>query len=264
MIKLIDDIFYQTGVINMSRPLIWAHRGASGHAPENTLSAFDLAAKMGADGVELDIQLTKDGEIVVCHDEKIDRTSNGAGFVRDYTLAELKKFNFCNGNLFYEDATIPTMEEVFNLLDPTGLTINIELKTGVFFYPGIEEKIVDLTHKKNWQDRVIYSSFNHYSIMKIKEIDPDAKLGFLYADGSLDMPLYGHQQGVDALHPALYNLQYPHFMEDCRKHGLDVNVWTVNSTADIKRCIELGVHAIITNYPDKANSLLSYRESEEA
>lgn len=243
----------------MSRPLIWAHRGASGHAPENTLSAFDLAAKMGADGVELDIQLTKDSEIVVCHDEKIDRTSNGAGLVRDYTLKELKNFSFCNGNLFYEDATIPTMEEVFNLLDPTGLTINIELKTGVFFYPGIEEKIVDLTHKKQWQDRVIYSSFNHYSIKRIKEIDSEAKVGFLYADGTLNMPRYGHREGVNALHPALYNLQYPHYMEDCRNLGLDVNVWTVNSTEDIKRCIDLGVHAIITNYPDKANSLLSMR-----
>jgi glycerophosphoryl diester phosphodiesterase len=257
MIKLIDDIFYQTGVINMSRPLIWAHRGASGHAPENTLSAFDLAAKMGADGVELDIQLTKDGEIVVCHDEKIDRTSNGAGFVRDYTLAELKKFNFCNGNLFYEDATIPTMEEVFNLLDPTGLTINIDLKTGVFFYPGIEEKIVDLTHKKNWQDRVIYSSFNHYSIIKVKELDPDAKVGFLYADGPLNMPGYAAENGVNALHPAFYNLQYPDFMTDCNMFDIDVNVWTVNSNADLIKCREMGVNAVITNYPQKAKELYS-------
>ncbi len=246
----------------MSRPLIWAHRGASGHAPENTLSAFDLAAKMGADGVELDIQLTKDGKIVVCHDEKIDRTSNGAGYIRDYTLDELKTFSFCNGNLFYEDATIPTMEEVFNLLDPTGLSINIELKTGEYFYPEIGEKIIELTKKKGFQDRVIYSSFNHYTIMKIKELDPSAKTGFLYADGTLDMPSYGHKHGVNALHPALYNLQYEGFMEDCKKHGLDVNVWTVNSTADIKKCIDLGVHAIITNYPDKAGSLLSYRQSE--
>ena len=84
----------------MNHPLIWAHRGASGYAPENTLPAFKLAADMGADGVELDVQLTKDNVIVVCHDEKIDRTSNGAGFIRDYTLEELRKYDSNNGRGF--------------------------------------------------------------------------------------------------------------------------------------------------------------------
>ena len=101
----------------MDYPLIWAHRGASGYAPENTLPAFKMAADMGADGVELDVQLTKDDVIVVCHDERIDRTSNGAGRIQDYTLEELRKYDFCNGNKAFEGTTIPTMEEVFDLLD---------------------------------------------------------------------------------------------------------------------------------------------------
>ena len=118
------------------KPLIWAHRGASGHAPENTLEAFQKAIDMKADGVELDIQLTKDGEIVVCHDETIDRTSNGIGSVKDYTLAELKKFNFNKTHPEYAHASIPTMKEVFELIKPSPLTINIELKTGQYDYDG--------------------------------------------------------------------------------------------------------------------------------
>ena len=214
-----------------------------------------MAADMKADGVELDVQLTKDDVIVVCHDERIDRTSNGAGRIADLTLDELRKFDFCNKNLAYEGTKIPTMEEVFDLLEPTGLTINIELKTGEIFYPDLEEKIVALTRKKGWQDRVIYSSFNHYSIMKIKEIDPEAKTGFLYADGTLNMPGYAAENEVNALHPAFYNLQYEGYMEDCAMYDIDVNVWTVNSEKDMLRCKELGVNAVITNYPDKAIKL---------
>ena len=236
-------------------PLIWGHRGASGHAPENTLPAFKMAADMGADGVELDIQQTKDGVIVVCHDETIDRTSSGADWLKDFTFEELRRLDFSNGNAAYEDVKIPTMEEVFYLLAPTGLTINIELKTGIIFYENIEEKILDLTKKMGWEDRVIYSSFNHYSVRKIKELDPGAKVGLLYGDGPIDMPGYGRRLGADALHPAFYNLQYPDYMEDCRRYGLDVNVWTVNSTADLMQCREYGVNAVITNYPDKALKL---------
>lgn len=236
-------------------PLIWGHRGASGHAPENTLPAFKMAADMGADGVELDIQLTSDGVIVVCHDETIDRTSNGAGWLKDFTFDELRKLDFSNGNAAYEGITIPTMEEVLDLLAPTGLTINIELKTGIIFYDRIEEKILELVERKGWEDRVIYSSFNHYTVRRIKELDPSAKVGLLYADGPIDMPGYGKHHNADALHPAFYNLQYPDFMEDCRKNSLDVNVWTVNSREELLACREYGVNAVITNYPAKARAL---------
>ena len=127
-------------------PLIWGHRGASGYAPENTLPAFKMAADMGADGVELDIQMTKDGVIVVCHDETIDRTSSGKGWLKDFTFDELRRLDFSNGNTAYEGVQIPTMEEVFDLLEPTGLLINIEIKTGIVFYEKIEEKILELTN----------------------------------------------------------------------------------------------------------------------
>ena len=100
-------------------PLIWAHRGASGSAPENTLVAFQRAIDLGADGIELDVQITKDGELVVCHDEKIDRTSNGKGWLKDYTLEELKQFDFNQQFPEYGYQQIPTMKEVLELIKPT-------------------------------------------------------------------------------------------------------------------------------------------------
>lgn len=109
---------------------VWAHRGASGYAPENTLEAFALAAEMEADGVELDVQMSRDGYLVVVHDERIDRVSNGSGFIRDFTLEELKGFLFNKTHPEYKDARIPTLREVYELLKDTPLKINVELKNG--------------------------------------------------------------------------------------------------------------------------------------
>lgn len=239
-----------------TKPLVWAHRGASGYAPENTLAAFQKAVDLDADGVELDIQLTKDDQIVVIHDETIDRTSDGKGWVKDYTLEELRAFNYNRIKPEYKHADIPTMREVFELLKPTGLFINIEIKTGVVFYEKIEEKILALTKEMGMEDRVCYSSFNHYTVTRIHELKPDAEVGFLYADGPIDMPSYGVKHGVNALHPALYNLQYDGFVKECKEKGLKLNVWTVNERPYMEMCCQYGVDAIITNYPDIAKEVV--------
>lgn len=239
-----------------TKPLVWAHRGASGYAPENTLAAFQKAVDLGADGVELDIQLTKDDQIVVIHDETIDRTSDGKGWVKDYTLEELRAFNYNRTKPEYKHADIPTMREVFELLKPTGLFINIEIKTGVVFCEKIEEKILALTKEMGMEDRVCYSSFNHYTVTRIHALKPDAEVGFLYADGPIDMPSYGVKHGVNALHPALYNLQYDGFVKECKEKGLKLNVWTVNERPYMEMCCQYGVDAIITNYPDIAKEVV--------
>lgn len=239
-----------------TKPLVWAHRGASGYAPENTLAAFQKAVDLGADGVELDIQLTKDDQIVVIHDEMIDRTSDGKGWVKDYTLEELRAFNYNRTKPEYKHADIPTMREVFELLKPTGLFINIEIKTGVVFYEKIEEKILALAKEMGMEDRVCYSSFNHYTVTRIHELKPDAEVGFLYADGPIDMPSYGVKHGVNALHPALYNLQYDGFVKECKEKGLKLNVWTVNERPYMEMCCQYDVDAIITNYPDIAKEVV--------
>ncbi len=233
------------------QPLIWGHRGASGYAPENTLPSFQLASDQKADGIELDIQLTKDGKIVVIHDEWIDRTSTGKGFVKDYTFDELRKFSFSETMPEFGHADIPLMSEVFELIRPTDLTINIELKTGIFDYAGIEEKILEMTKEYGMEDRVIYSSFNHYSILKIQELKPDAKTAFLYMDGPIDFPEYAKKHHVDAVHPWFVNLRFPDFMKQCREAGLAVNTWTVNEDYEIAFVMNYGPDAIITNYPDR-------------
>lgn len=235
---------------------VWAHRGASGYAPENTIEAFRIAAEMGADGVELDVQLTKDGELVVSHDERVDRVSDGSGRICDYTLAELKQFCFnkthpeCVGEF-----RIPTLREVFEALKETGLTVNIELKTGILFYEGIEEKTVALVHEMGYENRVLYSSFNHRSVLKVREYDSEAKLAFLYSHQLSNVADYALLNGVHAVNPSVLCTHMEDEMRQCQRKNVDVHVWTVNSEEEMHRLSRMGVNAIITNYPDVAKRI---------
>lgn len=231
---------------------VFAHRGASGYAPENTLEAFALAGEQGAQGIELDVQLTKDGEVVVIHDETIDRVSTGKGAVRDYTLEELRRFSFHNHKKEYEGVQIPTLREVLEQVKPGGMEVNIELKTGIYWYPGLEEKTVELVKAAGMENRVIYSSFNHYSVQKILELDAEAETAYLYSDVLLNVENYAKNTGVCGLHPAVYHLKMADFLESYRRSGLKVRVWTVNDEADMRQFIEKGLEAVITNYPDRA------------
>lgn len=231
-------------------PLVWAHRGASGYAPENTLISFQKAIELHADGIELDIQLTKDNEIVVCHDEMIDRTSNGSGWLKDMTLTELRQYDFNKTFPELGPQTIPTMKEVFELIKDTNLTIDIELKTAVVFYPQLEEKILAMVEEYGMKDRVQYCSFNHYTCKRLHELDPNTYVGFLYMDGAIEVAKYAHEHGANAINPALYCLQYPNIIEDCTNFDMDINAWTVNTEEYVRKCVDLGLHAVITNYPD--------------
>lgn len=239
----------------MEKVEVWAHRGASGYAPENTMEAFELAIGMGADGIELDVQLTRDGEPVIIHDETLQRVSNGAGFVRDYTLEELKTLNFNKTHPEYDNVRIPALREVLCLLKDKDIKLNIELKTGIFFYPHIEEKVLNMVAEYEMNDRVWYSSFNHYSVKRVKELYKDAKTGLLYTDGIYEPVEYALNVGADALHPYTVNLQYTDLMKKCKKNGIKVHTWTANTFQDMKKCIKYGVDALITNYPDKAKIL---------
>ncbi|MGL5259872.1 MAG: glycerophosphodiester phosphodiesterase [Lachnospiraceae bacterium] len=236
---------------------IWAHRGASGggelgYAPENTLAAFQLALDMGADGIELDIQFSKDNQLVVIHDEKIDRTSNGVGWVKDYTLNELKTFSFHNGQDDFFGEQIPTLEEVYELLKESNLEINIELKTNIFSYTGIEEAVVELTEKMNMDNKVWYSSFNHKSVTHIKKIKPSAKVAFLYADGWLEVVEYAKKYLVDGLHPIFYNMIDKKLIKECHKENLYLHLWTIDDKEYISYFLKNEIDAIITNVPDIA------------
>ncbi len=231
---------------------VWAHRGASAYAPENTMEAFRKAVELCADGIELDVQLSKDGKVVVIHDETLARVSNSDGYVKDFTLEELKELNVSKTMPEYSPTSIPTLREVLQLLRDTKLQLNIELKTGVFFYESIEEKVIELVEKYGMQDRVWYSSFNHYSLKRVKELRPDARCGVLYCDGIWQPSEYAKCMGMEALHPAFHNLQYPNVIEECRERGLRIHTWSVNKSRDMEYCAKVGVDALITNYPDKA------------
>ena len=232
---------------------IYGHRGASGYAPENTLEAFELAAKMGADGVELDVHLTKDGELVVTHDEEISRVSDGTGRVADRTLKELKALRFNRTHPEYRDARIPTLGEVFDLLRPTGLGINIELKNSLIDYPGLEKRVIDLAAKAFPLDRIIFSSFNHASMLRVKEIDRGLACGLLY-EASLVRPWeYARGLGMDALHPHYSEVITPGGeCAEAHKAGIRVHTWTVNREEDLAAVLREGADILITNVPDAA------------
>ena len=204
----------------MNKVKIFAHRGASAYAPENTLEAFRLAMEQGADGIELDVQMTKDGELVVIHDETIDRVSNGNGAVRDYTLEELKQFSVSNHFEQYPDVKIPTLREVLELVKPGTMEINIELKTGIYWYPQIEQKVLELVKEEGMEERIIYSSFNHYSVQKIRELSPEAETAYLIGDVMLDVADYTRNTGIKGLHPALFHVKMADFLKEYKESGI--------------------------------------------
>ncbi len=182
---------------------LWAHRGCSQRYPENTLLAFEKAAAVkNLKGIELDIQLTRDNELVVIHDERVDRTTEGFGFVKDFTLAEIKRLHiFADSSPVQE---IPSIQEVLELLEPRlkeGLKLNIELKNSVFPYEGMEERIIDMVHKRGLQSAVIYSSFYAVSLEKLRRLDPQAELGILDTKASDCIYKIKGGCGATAIHP---------------------------------------------------------------
>ena len=234
------------------KTLIWGHRGASELAPENSMESFRLAHDMGADGIELDVHLTKDGQIVVAHDETIDRCSNGKGRIIDKTLSELLQYDFSDHKQGYHNIKIPTLAEVLGFVKGTGMTINIEIKSGVVIYEGIEEKTMKLVDEMGLSSRIIYSSFNHYSLILIKNINPAAITGALYSEALIDPYLYAQHIGAAAIHPYYPTLMVPGTIEGCKKNNIKIHTWTVDQPDHIGWLIKAGVDAIITNRPDEA------------
>ena len=235
----------------------FAHRGFSGKYPENTMLAFEKAVEIGADGVELDVQLTKDGEVVIIHDETIDRTTDGKGYVVDYTYEELSKFD---ASYTYTEKMrfnkIPTLKEYFELVKDLDFVTNIELKTGINQYLGIEEKVYKLIKEYKLEKKVIISSFNHFSILRMKKIAPELKCGFLSEDWIIDAGAYTASHGIECFHPRFNNL-IPEVVEELKKNNIEINTWTVNKEEDIKDLINKGIDILIGNYPDLVKKIIN-------
>jgi len=229
-----------------------AHRGASGYAPENTLKAFERAMEFKVDGIELDVHLSSDGHLIVCHDEKIDRTTNGNGFIKDLTLKEIKKFDA--GSWFDSDFAgeqIPTLQEVFELVKRKGLLLNIELKSGPIIYPDIEKKVIGLIEDYGYIDNTIISSFNHYSLVEVKKINRSIKTAPLYMAAIVEPWNYAKKISADGIHPYFYNIT-PELVKECIKNGLFINPFTVDNPLYLDHLIACGTSGVITNYPDRA------------
>ena len=151
--------------------LNFGHRGFSGRYPENTMLAFEKAIEAGCDGIELDVHLSSDGELVIIHDERVDRTADGSGYVGKMTLKELRNLDVsASFRGQYGVNRIPTLEEYLALAKETGIITNIELKTGVYTYPGIEEKTLAMIDDFGMRDKIIISSFNHYSVKRMQAL----------------------------------------------------------------------------------------------
>lgn len=235
---------------------IFAHRGFSGKYPENTMLAFEKAIDIGADGIELDVHLTKDNALVIIHDENTVRTCGESCLVKDMTLSELKKLDASAAfKGVYGVNQIPTLDEYFSLVKNTDIITNIELKTGIFEYPTIEERVIDKIYKYGLQDKIILSSFNHYSILRCEKIAPEIKRGFLSESWLVNYGKYTKQNGAQCCHPIMFYLT-PETIDEMHGAGCEINTWTVNEYDDIKRLADWGTDALIGNYPDRMVEVL--------
>ncbi|NCB00088.1 MAG: glycerophosphodiester phosphodiesterase [Clostridia bacterium] len=241
------------------RPRIWAHRGASAEAPENSLAAFERAIAVGADGIELDVQRTADGILVVTHDETTDRLTGQPGSIAQLTLAQLRQLNFAAPWPDQPAVILPTLDEVLDLCRKTSLRINIELKNSEVPYRGMEKQVVEKVRAFGLETQVIYSSFNPVSLWRLRWIAPDAPKGFLYSEVRPRPWLAACLTGATALHPSLANLDVPGLVEKAHSRGLAVHVWTVDEPAQWEKCHQLAVDAIITNKPREALAFFDNR-----
>lgn len=250
---------------NFRRPLILAHRGASQQAPENTMTAFRLAAKMGADGIELDVQLCKDGEAVVIHNFTVDETTSGSGRVKDFTLAEIQSLDA--GSWYgpeFAGERIPTLAQVLHELGPR-LMLNIELKATTLRSDGLEAEAVRLVEDANMVHRVTISSFNLATLWRIHRLNRHLSTGLLYAP---DQPRHLRDRWLqplvrpNALHPR-WDMIDKQAVAAAHRQGLAVNPWTCNEPEAMLRLISWGVDAIITDHPDLLYNLLHITESGE-
>lgn len=243
--------------MNAGETLVFGHRGAMAQAPMNTLAAFELARKRGADGIELDVQLSRDGQLVVVHDDTVDATTDGRGRVADLTLAELKRLDA--GAWFsqrFAGERIPTLDEVFDGFG-SALLINVEIKASRAQGDRLDKRLADCIQRHNMRERIIVSCFDPFVLRRIRPMMPTVMQGYLYAP---DMPasytLPPNELRHEARHPR-QDMVDEGYMEWARTQGYYVNVWTVNDVERALRLKRLGVNVIMTDEPGRIISALN-------
>lgn len=209
------------------------------------MKAFVKTAEAGAEGLELDVQMTKDGELVVIHDEKIDRTTNGKGYVKDYTAKEIRKFDAG------QKEPIPFLKDVFTWLSGNSMICNIEFKNGLFPYKGMEDKVISLVREYQLEKRIILSSFNHYSVVYANQFAPEIETAPILAEG-LYMPwIYAQSIRSKGFHPN-FKAAPNEIIKQSLEHNIAIRPYTVNNESEMERLMKAGCSAIITDDPIKA------------
>ena len=213
-----------------------------GHRPENTMPSFELAVDLGVDMVECDVHLSADGQVVVIHDHTLDRTTTGAGLVRDRTAAELRALD------------VPALDELLAWCRGR-VSIQIELKNGPVFYERLSEKVVDLVRKHEMLDEVFLISFDHQALRRAREVEPSISGGILFAARLVDAPGAAAAARASAILPQ-FGFATPDVVEQAHGAGLGVSVWTMDDADRASKLAAIGVDAIATNYPDRVLAAL--------
>lgn len=236
--------------------LVIGHRGASGYAPENTMVSYKMAYDMGADMIELDIYMSKDGVPVIMHDNKVERTTDGDGDIQQMTLEQIKKLDAGSKfNKKFAGEQVPTLEEVFAWASGK-IPVNVEIKG-----EGCEKKLVELIKKYKMEKSVIVSSFNHEYIKKVRKLAPEITIAALVGkvDDLKALVNYCHP---DAVNPSFNNVTKK-LVDEAHAMGLKVYTYTVNDQLSMKQMIAAGVDGIFTNYSDVLLKLLKRQKKEE-
>lgn len=232
--------------------LIFAHRGFSASFPENTMRAFFEAEKEQADGIELDVHLTKDWEPVVIHDEKVDRTTNGTGYVKEFTFKQLRMLNAAwHNKKIIRKEPIPSLREVFEWLATNDLFCNVELKTEKIPYEGIEQIVASLIREYRLEKRIIVSSFNHQSIICHHRLAPEIEIAPLIRKRLPKPWIYAKSIRAKGFHPH-HRYVTNEMIKASMENGIAVRPYTVNKEKELRRLFEIGCSAVITDEPGKA------------
>ena len=245
--------------VDFKKPTIFAHRGASAYAPENTITAFKLAIDQGADAIELDAKLTSDGHVVVIHDDSVDRTTNGNGNVKSLTLAEIQRLDAGSKfPPFFKPEIIPSLEQVFEIIGRK-ILINVELTNYSSPKDDLVDKVVGLVKKFNFEDSVLLSSFNLIALIQARKLLEKVPLGLLIyaglADVALRSKLVGFGPRLD-LHSSYLDVT-SHLIQTAHQVKCQVHAYTVNQPEHIKELFECGVDGIFTDDPQLAIKIIA-------
>ncbi|WP_413527433.1 glycerophosphodiester phosphodiesterase [Marinilactibacillus psychrotolerans] len=232
-----------------------AHRGFSGKYPENTMIAFRKAYEVGADGIELDAQLTKDGTIVIFHDDTLERLTSDKGQLTEWTLDELKSLSINSKDQEgLAEQKIPTLKEYFEWMQDKNLLTNIELKTVNGNDIGLEKKVLKLIEEYGLEKQIIISSFHKENMIRVKKFNATIQTGLLTSKCTKQIIQKAKEIGMDYIHPNALSLN-EELIEYADYYDLKINTWTINEKLDLEKAINVGINAIITDFPDRLKEI---------